>query len=107
MGKSQEVQSIKDALMSVIGRLQVRQEAGGEQDPLGAMKNILTKSEGEHIRVNYFKNGIIYAHVDSSSWLYTCSLKKETYLKQIRLECPFVQDIRFRIGDVHENKGKR
>jgi hypothetical protein len=105
MGRREGAQSIKDAVRSVINRLQVRQEVGGEEDPLDAMKNILTKSELEHIKINYFRKGLIYAYVDSSSWLYTCTLKKEIYLKQIRLACPSVQDIRFRIGEVHETKG--
>lgn len=103
-GKKSDAHSIKDAVMNVMGRLQVREGPAGEQDPLDVMKNILTKSETEHIRINYFKKGIIFAYVDSSSWLYTCTYKKETYLKQIRLSCPSVQDIHFRIGEVHENK---
>ncbi|MBI4706751.1 MAG: DUF721 domain-containing protein [Candidatus Omnitrophica bacterium] len=66
----------------------------------GALKKVLTKSEMEHIKINYFKNGSLHLFVDSSSWLYSLNLKKETILKQLQRENKNIKDLKFRIGDV-------
>jgi hypothetical protein len=106
-GKARAGTSIKEAISDVMGRLRVGEATGEGPDACDALKNILTKEEREHIRITNFAKGIVYAHVDTSSWLYVCSLKKESYLKQVRMTVPAVRDIRFGIGDVHEGKGKR
>ena len=64
------------------------------------LKKALTKKELGHIRINYFKKGILGLYVDSSSWLYMLSIKKEELLKNLKKLSGNIKDIHFSIGDV-------
>jgi len=58
----------------------------------------LTKKELGHIKVNYFRRGILGVNVDSSAWLYYLSLKKDTLLAHLQTKSRAVKEIRFYVG---------
>ncbi|MDD5097442.1 MAG: DciA family protein [Candidatus Omnitrophica bacterium] len=64
------------------------------------LKNTLTKKELQHIKVKYFSKGVLGLNVDSSTWLYSLSLKKEALLQALQKQAPVVKDINLRIGDI-------
>ncbi len=64
------------------------------------LKKALTKKELGHIRINYFKKGILGLYVDSSSWLYALTLKKEEILARVKQENSAVEKIVLRLGDI-------
>lgn len=68
--------------------------------PEDFLKKILTKRESKHIKVNYFRKGVLGINVDSSSWLYQLSLGKEDLLLKLTTRFKEVKDIRFRLGEV-------
>jgi len=73
------------------------------QDHRRLFKKIFTKKELEHIALHYFNKGILAVSVDSSSWLYALSLKKEETLRKLRsLTKAVIKDIRFTLGEKHE-----
>jgi len=94
------MEAIKDTIQSVISDLSVRKSAVPEDELARFLKKILTKKEIRHIKVGYFKRGILNVAVDSSAWLYYFSLHKEEILKQLRDRFKTVKDIRFYIGEV-------
>jgi len=65
-----------------------------------SLKKTLTKKELEHIRINYFKKGVLGLYVDSSSWLYALNLKKEEILINLKRENSAIQKIVLRLGDI-------
>ncbi|MCX5694324.1 MAG: DciA family protein [Candidatus Omnitrophica bacterium] len=67
------------------------------------LKKALTKKELGHIRVKYFQKGVLSINVDSSTWLYVLSLKKEDLLAQLKKENPELKSISFRIGEIKES----
>jgi len=93
------MEQIKDTIKSVIGGL-VEKRALPGSDPELLLKNALTKKELKHIKCSNFRKGILSVNVDSSSWLYAVSLKKEALLKTVQAGCSAVKEIHFRIGEV-------
>jgi len=77
-------------------------EKGGPagSGPEGVLKKILTKQEQGHIKFNYSKGGVISVNVDSSSWMYSLNLKKESLLAALEKESAGIKDIHFRIGEI-------
>ncbi|MDD5129777.1 MAG: DciA family protein [Candidatus Omnitrophica bacterium] len=73
-----------------------------DNGPQQWLKKALTKKELGHIRVKYFKNGVLGVSVDSSTWLYVLSLKKEELLAELKKENPGLKNINFRIGNIAE-----
>ena len=71
-----------------------------------ALKKLLTKKELKHIKLHYFKKGILGIKVDSSGWLYQFSLKKEVLLKDLQPGLAEIKSIRFSLGEI-DNNGKR
>ncbi len=69
-------------------------------DPQEWLKKALTKKELQHIKVKYFNKGTLGVSVDSSTWLYVLSLKKEELLAKLKNEFPGLKNISFRIGEV-------
>jgi hypothetical protein len=66
-----------------------------------SLKKTLTKRELGHIRINYFKKGVLGLSVDSSSWLYAFNLKKEEILMKLKQENNAIQRIVLRLGEMH------
>lgn len=94
------MEAIRDTIKSVIGNLSARKSAAPEDELASFLKKILTKKEIRHIKVGYFKRGVLNIAVDSSTWLYYFSLHKDGILKQLRDSFTTVKDMRFYIGDV-------
>ena len=90
------MEAIKDTVINVIEDLRAKIS----NNPQALLKRVLTKKESQHIKLNYFKKGILSLHVDSSSWLYILTLQKEELLARINKKSNTVKDIRFRIGEI-------
>ncbi len=74
--------------------------------PERLLKKILTKKELRHAWFNYFKKGILYISVDSSSWLYQLNLEKQGLLDKLSQKRAAIKDIRFSLGDLRDEKEK-
>jgi hypothetical protein len=96
------MEAIKDTVRSVIKGLESRKSGFSDADPCSWLKKVLTKKELGHIKLNYFKKGMLAVTVDSAAWMYSFNLKKEKLLEQLKRECAQVKDLRFRIGDISE-----
>ncbi|MDI6759126.1 MAG: DciA family protein [Candidatus Omnitrophota bacterium] len=94
------MEPIKGVIQSVINNLTIKKAGGTEVNPWALLEKALTKKDLRHIKFNYFKKGILSVSVDSSSWLYDLSLRKENLLQEINKESSLVKDIRFHIGTV-------
>lgn len=97
------MEAIKDTVANIIQDLKAKKARSNKGGPSALLKNALTKKELEHIKVNYLKKGILNINVDSSTWLYSLSLKKEDILARLNKpgsQTESIKDIRFRIGEV-------
>lgn len=92
--------TIKDTIAGVMQALAAKKKASLKNGPQGLLKKVFSKKELEHIRLNYFKNGVLSLSADSASWLYAFNLKKENLLKKLRKESPAaIKEVRFYLGD--------
>jgi hypothetical protein len=94
------MESIKETVASIMQGLGSKKTAQGDIDPQAWLKKVLTKREIRHIKVKYFRKGILGLSVDSSSWLYSYTLKKPSLLNKLRAQSSAIKDIQLRIGDV-------
>jgi len=94
------MEAIKDTVANVLKKLSAKKSDTQDDNPEEWLKKVLTKKELEHIKFKYFKKGLLGVSVDSSSWLYMLSLKKEGLLKGLRKCSGNIKDIHFSIGDV-------
>jgi len=91
--------TIKAALSNLMQDLQTK-KTQAQEDPMGLLKKTLTTKELRHIKLHYLKKGVLSVNVDSSSWLYSLTLRKQDLLAKINKECATIKEIRFRIGAV-------
>ncbi len=91
---------LKDSVYGVMKNLVAKGGGFQDKDLSGCLKKILTKKELGHIKVKYFKNGVLSLNIDSSPWLYSVSLKKEKLLACLREKEPGLKDIKFFIGEI-------
>jgi hypothetical protein len=94
------MERIKDTIQAVFKNWGAQRQRP-QDNPEAWLKSILTRRELGHIRVNYFKKGVLGVSVDSSSWLYHLGLKKEDILSRLRQKIVAVRDIRLFIGEVN------
>jgi len=95
------MESIKEALVPVMRDLESQKNGlAPKNTPQDWLKKTLTKKEMGHIRFKYFKKGTLSLSVDSSSWLYALTLKKQELLEGLQKQNIGVRDILLRIGDV-------
>jgi predicted nucleic acid-binding Zn ribbon protein len=95
-------EDIKGIIGKVIGKLE-KKGPGKREKVLNAWRKIAGQAAAGHSRPVSVKRKIITIEVDSSTWLYSLSLKKGSILKALRPELKDeedIKDIRFRIGDV-------
>ena len=97
------MEAIRDTVNIVIQALKAGRAASSEVKIEGLLKKVLTKKELKHIKLNYFKKGVLGIQVDSSSWLYQLSLGKEKLLNGLRKDLRELKDIRFSIGEINKN----
>lgn len=91
-------EAIKAILENLISRLE--KDKVGLLLPQELLKKVLTKKELGHIKINYFRKGILSINVDSSVLLYQLSLQKKRILAALGSESVQIKDIRFRIGEI-------
>jgi hypothetical protein len=95
-----KVENIRDTLKQVMLRLEEKKKRVSSDDFSAFLKKTLTKKELKHIKIHYFKAGVLHLLVDSSVWLYHFSVKKDSLLTQLRAATKVIQDIRFHLGEV-------
>jgi len=92
--------TLKDALQSFFTTLEAQQRRD-QETPQALIQRVFSKKELEHVRVGYFKKGILCINVDSSVWLYNLNLQKDGLLNKLRAQSQdVIKDIRFSLGDV-------
>ena len=94
------VDTIKDTINDVIRSLEPKKNGSRGDNPYQWMQEVFSKKELKHIEYDYFHKGILGIIVDSSTWLYHLSLKKEALLLQLNKKDALVKNIRFRLGGV-------
>lgn len=94
------MEAIKNTVMNVMESLVFKKTGEPGDGPEGWLKKALTKRQLEHIKINYFKKGVLNINIDSSGWLYSLTLQKEEILAKLNKISSSVKDIRFRIGEV-------
>ncbi len=91
---------IKDTINNLLKKLQEK-GGPGKPHPEDVLKNLLTKRELGHIKVKYFKAGVLHLSVDSSGWLFNFNLKKQELQISLQAKLPDVKEIRLRLGPVN------
>jgi len=94
------MEHIKQVINGWMRDLTLQKSAQKGSNPEEWLSLALTKRQMRHIKVKYFRKGILGLNVDSSSWLYTFSLQKEGLLRQLQGQAPALKDIRFSVGEV-------
>ena len=93
-------QRLKEAIAGFMQKLEEKKKDPPQDDPASFLKKAFTKKELEHIKSSYFKDGVLRIGVDSSSWLYALSLKKEEKLDKLRGKFKvIIKEIRFSLGE--------
>lgn len=92
------IKTIKDVVVDLMQDLAVKKTVDCRSDFSVCLKKTLTKKEQKHIKINYFKRGVLNVNVDSSVWLYNLTLRKEDLLAEFNKRSTVVKDIRFRLG---------
>jgi len=94
------MEKIKDTIELVIQDLLSKKSGLNDEGPQAWIRKVLTKKELGHIKLQYFRKGILGLSVDSSSWMYSLNLKKEALLSKLKKCSQDIKDIRFNIGDL-------
>ena len=94
------METIKGTVTSLMGQWQQQQKNARHSDPREHLKKLLTKRELGHIKVDYFRQGVLGISVDSSSWLYTLGLKKLELLEGLKKNLPQIREIFLRTGEI-------
>ncbi|MFA4990050.1 MAG: DciA family protein [Candidatus Omnitrophota bacterium] len=94
------MEKIKDTLQSVMQDLVQKKQGGLSEDPESWLRKVLTKKELGHIKLQYFRKGILGILVDSSVWLYSLNLKKEDLLRTLKKCSGQIQEIRLSLGEI-------
>ncbi|MDD5653390.1 MAG: DciA family protein [Candidatus Omnitrophica bacterium] len=95
-----QMELIKETIKGVFENLAAKQKEISSANPEELLKKILTKEEFRHIRIKYFKKGVLCLHADSSSWLYFFNLHKNDLLAGLQKSAPEIKGIRFYLGEV-------
>lgn len=101
------MEAIRDTVNVVMLALKAGKGNTAQDKIEACLKKVLTKRQLKHIKVNYFKQGVLGFKVESSSWLYQMNLEKEALLAGLNKECPQVKSLRFSIGDVKEDEQRQ
>ncbi len=94
------MEGIRGAVKEVMRRLEIKKKTSSVVSPQALLERALSRKELKHIRLSYFKKGILSINVDSSSWLYQLNLKKADLLAQLEKKAVDIRDIRFRLGAI-------
>lgn len=94
------MEPIKATINDLMQGLMAKKPGATDDDPWALLQKALTKRELRHIKVNYFKGGVLGLYVDSASWLYSLNLHKQDLLNKLSSKTKAIKDIRFRIGEI-------
>jgi hypothetical protein len=94
------MESLKEIIPKVMRDLTSKKSPTSGATPDVWLKKVLTKKELKHIKVKYFRKGILGLTVDSSSWLYALSLKKEELLSKLQGIEKAIKDMHFSLGEL-------
>lgn len=94
------MEEIKDTITKVIKSLEEKKNASGGADIEDVLKKVLTKSEIKHIKIQYFRSGVLGLAVDSSAWMYAITLRKQVLLAAFEAASCAVKDVRLSIGAI-------
>jgi len=99
--KTRKPEDIKGIVGKIIGAIE-KQGPGKKEKVAASWKRAAGERAAGHSRPVSIKQQVLTIEVDSSTWLYTLSLKRASILKDIKsaLKEYKVEDIRFRIGDI-------
>lgn len=99
---------IKDTVYRLMQQLDSRQK-NSQSDAISEwLEKTLSAKERKHINSYFESKGVLRFKVDSSSWIYYLSLKKEALLNSIRQSLPRVKEIHFSASGKNEKtKNKR
>jgi hypothetical protein len=100
------MEAIKNTVGAIMQALKAGKGACPEAKTEAALKKVLTKRELKHIKLHYFKKGVLGIKVDSSARLYKLSLEKDKLLRALHSDLAGIKEIRFSIGET-EQDGKR
>ena len=93
------MENIRETIKRVMQKLQGGQGLSREEEIEKEIRRLLTKKEIGHIRINYFKNGILNITVDSSGWFYHLNLKRAQILSALSKNVVGIKDVRLRLGE--------
>jgi len=94
------MEHLKDTIDALMAGLSEKNSGARGDNPEQWLKKALTKKELQHIKVKYFRNGVLGLSVDSSAWLYVLSLRKEELLNKLKQGNPGLKNINLRIGEI-------
>ncbi len=94
------MEEIRETIAHVIKSLEEKKNSSGGGDIEAALKKVLTKGEIKHIKIQYFRNGILGIAVDSSSWMYALNLRKQSLVAALNESSCAIKDVRFSIGAI-------
>ena len=94
------MEPLKNTVDQLMAGLAAQKTVSCDAGPEQWLKKALTKKELGHIKVKYFNKGMLGLNVDSYTWLYALSLKKEELLNRLKKENPELKNINLRIGEV-------
>ncbi len=92
------MEAIRDTIKNVMQEW--RSKKSSPYNPEALLKKVFTVRELKHVRFHYLRKGVLGVKVESSSWLYHLSLKKQGLLEKARLRLPEIKELRFSIGEV-------
>lgn len=99
------MEPIKDTVKNVIRKWEAERKGPLRRNPQALLKRIFTKKELDHVKFNYLKADTLNINVDSSSWLYHLSLKKDKLLAKLHKDSGnIINDIRFFVGEISEKE---
>ena len=97
---------IKSTIAAVLKDLETRKDQTVALDPAQYFSKIFSKKELAHLQLAYFRKGILAITVDSATWLYYLSMRKQEMLRKLAALSAEVKDVRFVIGEIKVAKAK-
>jgi len=91
---------IKSTIVAVLKDLETRKNRAAVSDPAQHFSKVFSKKELSHLELAYFRKGILAITVDSATWLYHLSLRKQELLRKLAGLSAEVKDVRFVIGEI-------
>ena len=98
---------IKTTIFAVLKELETRKCQAAATDPAQHFSKVFDKKELRHIKPAYFRKGILAITVDSATWMYHLSMRKQEVLRRLVELSKEVKDVRFVIGEIEAQDAGR